>query len=252
MARLTDAEIDRIKRETDLAAVVRSRGVALTEKGGDLIGLCPFHDDKTPSLHVTPAKGLWRCVSCLATGNVMVVYGAFAQQGIDCLAGYSVGGPSSVQPIDISVALAVPLTVHDFGSQGLVLDASSAPSLGNAGFAFVTSAVPSLVPLGVLFVGDAVVNPGLDLTFLGMPGCSAYTNGNLASATFPVVTRSSSAALNSSMLIRSCSSSMAHRQADSVVPGWAAQFVTKFSTTSSGYSSVTLSAPRVKSQLPKA
>ena len=71
MARLTDAEIDRIKRETDLAAVVRSRGVALTEKGGDLIGLCPFHDDKTPSLHVTPAKGLWRCVSCLATGNVI-------------------------------------------------------------------------------------------------------------------------------------------------------------------------------------
>ena len=71
MARLTDAEIDRIKRETDLAAVVRSRGVALAAQGGDLVGLCPFHDDKTPSLHVTPAKGLWRCVSCLATGNVI-------------------------------------------------------------------------------------------------------------------------------------------------------------------------------------
>ena len=71
MARLTDAEIDRIKRETDLAAVVRSRGVALSPQGGDLVGLCPFHDDKTPSLHVTPAKGLWRCVSCLATGNVI-------------------------------------------------------------------------------------------------------------------------------------------------------------------------------------
>ena len=71
MARLTDAEIDRIKRDTDLAAVVRSRGVALSPQGGDLVGLCPFHDDKTPSLHVTPAKGLWRCVSCQATGNVI-------------------------------------------------------------------------------------------------------------------------------------------------------------------------------------
>ncbi len=71
MARLTDDEIDQIKRETDLAAVVRSRGVALTAQGGDLIGLCPFHDDKSPSLHVTPGKRLWRCVSCQATGNVI-------------------------------------------------------------------------------------------------------------------------------------------------------------------------------------
>jgi DNA primase len=71
MARLTDDEIDQIKRETDLAAVVRSRGVALTPQGGDLVGLCPFHDDMSPSLHVTPGKRLWRCVSCQATGNVI-------------------------------------------------------------------------------------------------------------------------------------------------------------------------------------
>jgi len=71
MAMIPDDEIERIKRETDLAAVVRSRGVALKPAGGDLLGLCPFHDDQNPSLHVTPAKRLWRCVSCQATGNVI-------------------------------------------------------------------------------------------------------------------------------------------------------------------------------------
>jgi len=71
MPMIPDDELDKIKRGTDLAAVVRSRGVALTAKGGDLVGLCPFHDDKNPSLHVTPGKGLWRCVSCQATGNVI-------------------------------------------------------------------------------------------------------------------------------------------------------------------------------------
>jgi DNA primase len=71
MPMIPDDELDRIKRETDLAAVVRSRGVALKAQGGDLVGLCPFHDDKNPSLHVTPGKGLWRCVSCQATGNVI-------------------------------------------------------------------------------------------------------------------------------------------------------------------------------------
>lgn len=68
---IPDDEIERIKRESDLAAVVRSRGVALKPQGGDLLGLCPFHDDQNPSLHVTPAKRLWRCVSCHATGNVI-------------------------------------------------------------------------------------------------------------------------------------------------------------------------------------
>ena len=72
MPMIPEDEIERIKRETDLAAVVRSRGVELKRQGGDLVGRCPFHQpDEHPSLHVTSAKGLWRCVSCQATGNVI-------------------------------------------------------------------------------------------------------------------------------------------------------------------------------------
>ena len=71
MPMIPDDEIERIKRETDLAAVIRSRGVELKPQGHDLVGLCPFHSDENPSLHVTPAKRLWRCVSCHATGNVI-------------------------------------------------------------------------------------------------------------------------------------------------------------------------------------
>jgi len=74
MARFNDDEIDRLKREIDLAALVRSRGVELTGgNAGNLIGRCPFHDDEKPSLVVTPGKGLWRCMSptCGATGNAI-------------------------------------------------------------------------------------------------------------------------------------------------------------------------------------
>jgi DNA primase catalytic core len=73
MPLIPDDEIERIKRETDLAAVIRSRGMALKPQGGDLVGLCPFHDDHDPSLRVTPGKGLWRCMAsaCGATGNVI-------------------------------------------------------------------------------------------------------------------------------------------------------------------------------------
>jgi DNA primase catalytic core len=68
---IPDDELENLKRSIDLAAVVRSRGVALSPQSGDLVGLCPFHADKNPSLHVTLAKRLWRCVSCQATGNVI-------------------------------------------------------------------------------------------------------------------------------------------------------------------------------------
>ncbi|MFA5265471.1 MAG: CHC2 zinc finger domain-containing protein, partial [Opitutaceae bacterium] len=70
MPMIPDSEIDRIKRETDLAAVIRARGVELKPQGHDLLGLCPFHEDHDPSMRVTPGKGLWRCMSCGATGNV--------------------------------------------------------------------------------------------------------------------------------------------------------------------------------------
>jgi len=71
MPMIPEGEIERIKRETDLAAVIRARGVELKPSGHDLVGLCPFHGDHDPSMRVTPGKGLWRCMSCGATGNVI-------------------------------------------------------------------------------------------------------------------------------------------------------------------------------------
>lgn len=71
MPMIPEEEIERIKRATDLAAVIRSRGLELKPQGHDLVGLCPFHEDHDPSLRVTPGKGLWRCMACNATGNVI-------------------------------------------------------------------------------------------------------------------------------------------------------------------------------------
>ena len=64
-------DFEAIKRTTDLVAVIQAHGVALQREGKDWIGLCPFHDDKKPSLRVTPTKGLWHCMSCEAAGNVI-------------------------------------------------------------------------------------------------------------------------------------------------------------------------------------
>ncbi len=69
MSRIPEEEIERIKRETDLLGLIRSVGIELKSQGKDLIGLCPFHDDKTPSLVVTPKKNLWHCLGACGTGG---------------------------------------------------------------------------------------------------------------------------------------------------------------------------------------
>ena len=48
---------------------VVSEFVTLRRRGVNLVGLCPFHDDKTPSFYVSPAKGLCKCFSCGKGGN---------------------------------------------------------------------------------------------------------------------------------------------------------------------------------------
>jgi DNA primase len=72
VARIADEEIERLKKEVDLAELVVRSGVALKKAGRDLVGCCPFHDDGTPSLVVTPAKGLWHCMgACLVGGTAI-------------------------------------------------------------------------------------------------------------------------------------------------------------------------------------
>lgn len=73
MARIPEAEIERLKREIALERLVAARGVALRRKGADLVGRCPFgtHQDSEPSFVVTPAKNLWHCFGCQQGGSVI-------------------------------------------------------------------------------------------------------------------------------------------------------------------------------------
>jgi DNA primase len=71
--RIPEADLDQVKRQTDLRALVQSRGIELKKHGTkDFIGRCPFHDDKNnPNFIVSPQKGLWHCMACGKAGNVI-------------------------------------------------------------------------------------------------------------------------------------------------------------------------------------
>lgn len=61
---------DEIRDKADIVTII-SEYVKLEKKGNDYIGLCPFHDDKSPSMHVSPSKKIFKCFSCNTGGNVI-------------------------------------------------------------------------------------------------------------------------------------------------------------------------------------
>ena len=79
---IEQAAIDRIKQSTDLAAVIRASGVELKRKGKQFIGLCPFHDDRTPSLIVDPKKNLWNCLGACGEGGDVYKF-VMRREGVD-------------------------------------------------------------------------------------------------------------------------------------------------------------------------
>lgn len=62
--------IDRILDAANIVDVI-SEYVTLRKAGTSFKGLCPFHDDRTPSFSVSPAKGVYKCFSCGEAGNVV-------------------------------------------------------------------------------------------------------------------------------------------------------------------------------------
>src|SRR5690349_14077712 len=89
MARIPEAEIERLKSEVSVERLVTANGIALKRAGKDLLAHCPFHDDREASLVVTPGKNLWHCFGCQVGGGpidwVMKMNGVSFRHAVELL-----------------------------------------------------------------------------------------------------------------------------------------------------------------------
>jgi DNA primase len=69
--RIRDEDIALVREQSPIAEVIGEYLQLRNAGGGSLKGLCPFHDEKTPSFNVTPARGLWYCFSCADGGDII-------------------------------------------------------------------------------------------------------------------------------------------------------------------------------------
>ena len=84
-----------------LVEIVEQSGICLRRVGKELVGLCPFHDEKTPSFYVNPDKELFHCHGCQAGGDVfayvMQLKGVGFKEALTCLG--LAGTPRILKPI---------------------------------------------------------------------------------------------------------------------------------------------------------
>jgi DNA primase len=70
MARIADASVEAVKAAADVVEVVSGR-TPLKRSGARFTGLCPFHDERTPSFSVSPEKGTYYCFGCQRGGDAI-------------------------------------------------------------------------------------------------------------------------------------------------------------------------------------
>ncbi|HEX3056787.1 MAG TPA: DNA primase [Gaiellaceae bacterium] len=70
MARIKDTSVEQVKSATEILALVEDY-VRLRKTGGIYKGLCPFHQERTPSFIVTPARGTFKCFGCGEGGDAI-------------------------------------------------------------------------------------------------------------------------------------------------------------------------------------
>ena len=69
MGRIPDEIIQKVRDHTDLVELV-GRNISLKRTGRSYTGLCPFHDEKTPSFNVNPERGSFYCFGCQEGGDL--------------------------------------------------------------------------------------------------------------------------------------------------------------------------------------
>ena len=67
--RFEQATVNQVQQANDIVELINEH-VSLTKKGGEMVGLCPFHDDHRPSMCVNGAKQIFKCFACGAGGDV--------------------------------------------------------------------------------------------------------------------------------------------------------------------------------------
>jgi DNA primase len=127
MARVSDVELEKLKRDVSLVRLCEAKGVELRRQGPDnLVGLCPFHEETTGSFVVSPKKNVFHCLGCRAGGSVidfvMKAEGVSFRHAVELLRNDVALSPTKAGAVKHSTVKKLPSPVDADGDDAAVLD----------------------------------------------------------------------------------------------------------------------------------
>ncbi len=100
MSRISDRDIDNIRAKADIVDII-GRYLQVQRKGKSYVALCPFHDDHSPSMSISPDRQIFKCFVCGAGGNVFGFVQRYENisfpEAVSRVAGL-IGYPLSIEP----------------------------------------------------------------------------------------------------------------------------------------------------------
>lgn len=163
------------RRAMDYAMFGTRPVLAVIDTVSSIVTVLDMTDPNAPvALASATATGGALTANVNGTGSV-----AWGSVGTNSGILYAMNSNQGIQAFVVDLNPTAAVNLYGTGCDGMGLANTGTPSLGNATFQLDVVNVPAISPVAFLAFGSGVVNPGIDLTFLGMPGCSSYTSFDL-------------------------------------------------------------------------
>ena len=160
------------QRPLDYAVIGNTPVLACIDTNSATVSVFSLLDPANPVLLAT-ANNTTGTLSANANGVGSVQWGDITGQSATL---YAMSTNQGIQAFTVDLSPIAASNPIGTGCDGMVLGANGAPTLGNAGYELSVSGVPAVSPVAFVGFGSVLINPGTDLTAVGMAGCFGYTN----------------------------------------------------------------------------
>lgn len=171
------------QRALDYAVIGNTKVLAVIDSNSSLVTLLNVNDPANPWVIAT-ANNTSGTLTANANGTGAVAWGAISGNTATL---YAMNSNQGIQAFQVTLNPIAQTVNYGTGCDSLSLAGGGVPNAGNANFTLVMTGLAPAATLGFMGLGTVVINPGLDLTGIGMAGCALYSNQDIGLFATPAV-----------------------------------------------------------------
>lgn len=160
------------RRAMDYAVIGGIPMLAVLDSNASIVTVLNVTDPANPIVMVS-GTATTGTLTANVNGTGSVAWGAINGNSARL---YAMNSNQGIQAFDFSFGPGAAVSTYGVGCDGLAISNTNLPKIGSGNFSLDVTNVPFFSPIAFVAFGGLAINPGLDLTIIGMPGCFSYTS----------------------------------------------------------------------------